>query len=519
MFAILPRSAVPIVAALAAVVALPGIVRGQPRQGEEFDALTAALALEKTFERVIEDAEKSVVSIARYRPQEAAGRRAVQPLFDPDAQEPVDPTSPEFIPNSFGSGIVIAPLNDGKERFILTNYHVVKGGPAVKQAGEAKYRLYVRLANRKGFHASILAADPRADLAVLKIDFDALKMKPDELPPLKLGSRDKYRKGQLVLALGNPYAQARDGSASASWGMISNIARKPQPLDNPRSIEGRKEETLHHLGTLLQVDARLNLGFSGGALLNLKGELIGITTSLAAIEGYETSVGYAVPFDASVRRIIVSLAKGLEAEYGFLGVAPQDVAPSRTRLLPQHLKREFATMVMTVHSDSPAGRAGIGSGDVILDVDGLPVFGRYDLMREIGKHAPGSVATLRVWRAATNRELDVKVRLGKWPVVNEEDVVATEQRHRPWRGVDVDYPTARMKFLQVPISEYHRGVVVTNVNNPELAKSRDLQPGDFITHVNDAAVETPDQFHAAVRNLQQTVTLRLHTGARVRVAP
>lgn len=510
----------PLVALLVASSVLPAPAQKPDAAGS--DALKAALALEKTFESVIERSEKSVVSIARFRKEDvekaANLRRQRRFLFPNQPAAGPSPDSPDFIPNSFGSGIIIAPLEKGRQRFILTNYHVVKGGPAVKPDKDAKkpqYGLYVRLANRRGFYASILAADPRADLAILKIDYEALKLKPEELTPLKLGSRDRFRKGQFVLALGNPYAQARDGSASASWGMISNISRKPKPLKDGRTPQGRKEETLHHLGTLLQVDTRLSLGFSGGALLNLKGELIGITTSMAALEGYETSVGYAIPFDAAVRRIIVTLAKGREVEYGFLGVQPYDVTPGSGRL-PRRLKRQFGVWVKVV-PDSPAERANVRTDDVVLEVDGEPVYDRYDLMRAVGELAPDSRARLRIWRGSDNRELLVSVRLGKWPVLNDEDIIASARRFPAWRGVTVDYPTGRFRYIPFPVPRYQRGVLVRDVSNPALSKSRALQPGDFITHVNNTPVLTPAQFHAAVRDLKGPVLLRLHTGTQIRV--
>src|SRR5262249_42495116 len=145
------------------------------------------------------------------------------------------------------------------------------------------------------------------------------------------------RKGQIVIALGNPYAIARDGSASATWGIVSNISRQAMAEGEPTDSEARRNETIHHLGTLIQLDARLDLGTSGGALLNLQGELIGMTTSLAAIVGYEKSAGFAIPFDDSMKRIIESLRQGKEVEYGFLGVTPGEILPGESvspELLP-----------------------------------------------------------------------------------------------------------------------------------------------------------------------------------------
>ena len=186
--------------------------RGAGRK--KINALTTALVLEKTLVKVIAEAEKSVVSIARIRNDHPVrgGRRRPGNFFGRPEAELDDPTSPDFIPNDFGSGVIFAPDAEADGPVILTNYHVVKGGPvAGKPDAKSDSRLYVRLHNRRGFYASIVAADPRSDLAVLRIDLKRLKLKPADVRPMKLGTRDAYRKGQLVVALGNPYAQGRDG--------------------------------------------------------------------------------------------------------------------------------------------------------------------------------------------------------------------------------------------------------------------------------------------------------------------
>ena len=219
---------------------------------EEANALAAAAAMERAFVKVIAEAEKSLVSIARVKRNTARPQRRFDNFFPRVNRDRANPASPDFIPNEFGAGIIVAPLKRNSERFILTNYHVVKGGPtAKKNAAPAEYRLYVRFANRRGCFCRILAADPRSDLAILKIDYAALGLKPGDLKPLKLGPAATFRKGQLVLALGNPYALARDGSASVSWGMISNISRRPKPAGESPDLLTRKKETIHHFGTLL----------------------------------------------------------------------------------------------------------------------------------------------------------------------------------------------------------------------------------------------------------------------------
>lgn len=512
-------------------IALGGIALGlalvpPAARGQEDDGLAAALALERALTRVIAQAEPSVVSIARVRlaPQ-LTGRDQLNPFGldfrDANArQDRINPDSPDFIPNEFGAGVVVSPEGLADERFILTNYHVVRGGPAAGAgAPSGETRLFVRFAGDRGYEASILAADPRSDLAVLKIDYAQLGQKPADIKPLKLRTEPApLKKGQLVVALGNPYAIARDGSASASWGLVSNFSRRPAPPPAQDGESAIRKETLHHLGTLLQVDTRLNLGTSGGALVDLRGELVGITTSLAALEGYEKSAGFAVPIDEVTRRIIGDLCRGHEVEYGFLGLQPDNVYPDEMRRRAPELGRTSAARIASIIAGSPASDAGLMREDIVLEVNGTPVHDRVELMRLVGQLPPEATAQLRVWRYRTRSELTPTVKLGKWPVFDDEGIIATRPRYPDWRGLAVDYPSGRKKYFDWP-HEYHRAVVITSVAAGSRAQQAGLYEGEFISEVNGEAVRTPHEFHAAVSAQKGDVTLLLVGDKRVVVRP
>jgi len=269
------------------------------------DGLAAAAAIEETFVSIIDKASPAVVALARERVAPQA-----QPAFPnwnlrrrfggpEDRPETLDPVDPQYAPSEFGAGVIIDSAG-----LILTNYHLVQGVAVVGTNADGESpRLFVRFADRRIEEGRILAADPRSDLAVIKVA-------ANDLPTIPLAPATTVRRGQLVVALGNPYSIARDGSASASWGIIGNIARRmPHERGTPAS-ERQVKETLYHLGILLQVDTRLELGTSGGALLNLKGELIGLTTSLAAISGYERASGFAIRLDEPMLRVIETLRQG-----------------------------------------------------------------------------------------------------------------------------------------------------------------------------------------------------------------
>jgi serine protease Do len=389
----------------------------------------------------------------------------------------------------------------------------VQGGPPVGHTGEpTEYVLYVRFSDRRAYRASILAADPRSDLAVLQIDLNSLGIEADQLKPLKIGDASGLRKGQIVLALGNPYAIAREGSASASWGMVSNIARRPAPVSARSESDRRTEETIHHYGTLIQVDTRLNLGTSGGALLNLKGELIGVTTALAALEGYETSVGYAIPLDATMRRVIDTLVGGHEVEYGFLGVVPRTAFLRDLQDRPEDVEQVSAARIESVMHNSPASDGGLRQGDVILAVNGTAVFDHFDLMREVGGLGPGAVAHLWIWREQdeSQREQTKTAKLGKWPAVNEEEIIATKSRHPAWRGIWIDYPTGRERFTDQ--YSYLRAVAIAKVESGSVAAAAGLRPNEFIRQVNQTPVSNPAAFYQAVDGLSGEVTLQIDDG-------
>ncbi|MEK6261691.1 MAG: trypsin-like peptidase domain-containing protein [Planctomycetota bacterium] len=470
-----------------------------------------ALALEETVVKLVERIEPSVVSIARVKPQpNNSGFPLLPPERRPREQDsaPTDAEDPEFQPNDFGAGIIITPPG-GDERLVLTNYHVVRGGPVTSSTStDDGTSLIIRFADRRSCKASIIAADPRCDLAVLRLHFEKADMPPTDLKPLDWSSSSPIRKGQFVLMLGNPHALARDGSASVSWGMISNLTRSPLPWTRDRPIK----VMLYRLGNLLQIDGRLNLGTSGGPVVNLKGELIGLTTSLAAVDGYEKSAGFAIPFDDLTRRIVKSLAAGQEVEYGMLGIGPGDVTPTQFRHLGIAANQGSAARVETVMRDSPADRAGLRPEDVILRVAGELALSEQDLMRLVGLHAPETEIELMVWRRGHLEPFPIKVKLGKWPVADDEGIIETTPRFVPWRGLSVDYPTGREKYSKKEFEPltYRRAVVVIKVADESPTHVAGLQPGNFITHVNKVPVQTPTEFHAAIKSATGPVTLRLH---------
>lgn len=229
---------------------------GPATYGENPSAVATAIAMEKVLIRAIAQGEKSVVAIAIFRAGGMADSKASMGRRGFRVNNKNSVPDLEAIPDSFATGVVI-----DRAGLILTNQHVLRGKPA-------DMRIFIRLAGRPVWEeVSVKAADPYSDLAVLEwMHSGNQELK---LQPIALADATKVRKGQIVITLGNPYAIARDGSVSAGWGIVSNVHRRlPPHVDKPAP---KTKPTIHHLGTLIQTDAKLNLGTSGGPLLNLQG--------------------------------------------------------------------------------------------------------------------------------------------------------------------------------------------------------------------------------------------------------
>jgi serine protease Do len=431
----------------------PGAVVGQDK------GLEQSLALQKVMQKAIAQAESSIACILVSR-NEAYRRLAGQPPgsdtsgklgdFDPAKldflggerskeerlllKRKLDLADPGHLPEAFGSGVVIDP-----QGLILTNYHVVRDAT----------KIFVRLPGDKYGYADIHAADPRSDLAVLHL----LNSRALPLKSIRVGDASGVERGQFVLTLANPFAAGfRDGQPSASWGIVSNTRRRV-----PGEVrEEERTKPLYCYGTLLQTDTRLHLGCSGGALLNLKGELIGLTTSLAAIHGGDTPGGFALPLDAGLRRILDVLKRGEEVDYGFLGVAFKEQRPD----LGKGVTVEYVT------PGSPAEQqARLRPRDVILAVNDAPVHESDDLFLHLGTQLAGTKVKLKVLHAVQQPQ-----RLDRIPA----------------------------------------GVLVSEVQPGTAAAAAQLKPGEVITHVNGRPVTAPAGFYQTVATLQGPVEVQLY---------
>ena len=375
--------------------------------------LDVATALETALADAIEKSEASVVAIARDRrenPDETTAIKGRNPLpIRLDArfrsgQDAFMPVVDDFISLDTGSGVVVGDRGE-----ILTTFHVVRGAN----------RLVVRaIGARQGFDAEILAADPRSDLAVI-VPRELPGIPPPLLKPIQLGHASKLRKGSFLVALGNPFNAARDGRPSASWGILSNIARRLEPTLDDRMSRQRQ---LRHFPTLLQLDAKLNQGMSGGAVVNLRGELVGITTDGGGTEGFDAAAGYAIPMNSLGRRVVETLKQGKEFEYGMLGIG-LDVVNGTNR-------------VDNVQPNTPAAMGGVVADDLITEVGDTVVSDADHLVLAVNALPAGTIVKLKIQRAG--RPVECTVELAKYPIDPRSPPIVTNIQPA-WRGLRIDY--------------------------------------------------------------------------------
>ena len=434
----------------------------------------SALDLVTAFEAVMADAiaraEPSVVAIARDKMVNVEATSAVRgknpqaipgqgPGFRP-GQIPFqfqDIQPQEMLSFDFGSGVVIGPKGE-----ILTAFHVVKGAS----------RLLVRAEKGQEFEAEVIAADPRSDLAVIA-PREGLGTRP-RLTPIVLGDSTKLRKGSFLIALGNPFNAARDGKASATFGILSNLSRRIDPqLSDQRQ--------LRHYPTLLQLDSKLNLGMSGGAVVNLKGELVGLTTNAGNVSGFDAQAGYAMPLDRLGKRVIATLLEGKEVEYGFLGI---------------NLAQDLSNLVGGAPPGTPAAEGGLVIDDRIISVGGIKVTDSETLVAAVNAFTAGDEVKLEILRQG--RPMTKTIVLAKFPTVGE--IIATN-RPKPWRGIRVDYLSMlpNGQFGATLLEAMARGGVgIVEVTPGSPAEQAGLKPSQVIRAIGGVPIRTPSEFYKAL---------------------
>jgi serine protease Do len=281
-----------------------------------------------------------------------------------------DPRRQGFQPRASGSGVIIS--SDG---YIITSNHLVDNATEVE----------VSLHNKRTYPAEIVGTDPSTDLAVLKIN-------ETDLMAAEFANSDEIRVGDWVLAVGNPF----DLASTVTAGIISAKARNVRILDDDSAIE-----------SFLQTDAAINVGNSGGALVNLQGELVGINTAIATTTGTYAGYAFAVPSNI-VAKVVEDLLEHGTVQRAYLGVAIRDLDGSLAEDL--NLDISEGVVIENVTAQSAANQAGIRNGDVIVGINGKDVRSSADLLETVAIQRPGDEVTLTLYRNGDEQEVSVQLR-------------------------------------------------------------------------------------------------------------
>ncbi len=353
-----------------------------------------------------------------------------------------------------GSGIILSA--DG---YIVTNNHVVDGASEIS----------VTLNDKRVYDAKVIGTDPSTDVALIKID-------AKDLPAIQFANSDEVQVGQWVVAVGNPFNLA----STVTAGIVSAKGRDIHIVADKAPIE-----------SFIQTDAVVNPGNSGGALVNLSGELIGINTAIASPTGVYAGYAFAIPSNI-VTKIVDDLKKYGIVQRGYLGILIQDVNGGLVK--EKDLNTNTGVYVDSLTEGSAAGAAGVKTGDVITQINGLPIQSSPDLLEAVGRHRPGDKLTLTVLR--NNNEKNITVTLKN--SAGNTDVVKKTDQAEILHSLGADFKTLN----KAECGKYgiKNGVQVSSLGNGKLSDQTDMQEGFIITKVNNQSVSSIEEL---VKILQQ----------------
>ena len=364
--------------------------------------------------------------------------------------------SPQRPQLSAGSGVVI----DAARGYVVTNHHVIE------QAQE----IVVTLKDGRALTAKLIGSDPGTDIALLEVA-------PVGLTALALGDSEDLEVGDFVVAIGNPFGLGQ----TVTSGIVSAL--------------GRTGLNIHGFEDFIQTDASINPGNSGGALINLKGELIGINSVIIGPAGANVGIGFAVPSNMALS-VVDQLAEFGEVRRGRLGVLIQDLTPQLAAAL--NLEDARGAVITRVEAGSPAEKAGLVPGDVVMAVNGHEVSDTADLRNRIGLVRVDSEVTLTILRQGTIKKIPVRV---------------AKVKRATYAGSESAPQLSGAVFQQMgdqhPLYGQVDGVVVADVERGSRAWQNNIRPGDLIIAINRERVRSIEELSQALRKTGRTIAVDL----------
>ena len=460
--------------AAAAAITLAGAAAFEPLpiRAADSEALQVARQLNRAFVEVTEAVSSSVVVISVTQKPDAEELEQMKEL-----RRLLPPGSPHGNPGPVegqGSGVIIRP-----EGFIVTNFHVVDGADSIR----------VRLQDGREYKATVRGTHEEADLAVIRIEGADSK-----LPSARFGDSEKVRVGEFAIAVGAPY----ELDYSVTFGHVSAKGRA--------NLYGGPVEQ-----DFIQTDASINFGNSGGPLVNLEGEVIGINSM---IRGVGTGIGFAIPAN-QVKVISDRIIKDGVFRRSWLGISmPKPFELARLKADMPALRR--GVLVKAIPENGPASRSKLEPGDIITSVDGKPVKSSSQLAAEVALKTPGREVTLDVLRE------DHPLRITVVPEPMPEMAMASRRPRTEPTEPPADADGAHLRKLtpdlarEFAVKGVSSGVLVTEVTENSPSEAAGLERGDVITSVNGKSVSTPKEFRQALNGskTKQTKVSVLREGAR-----
>ena len=383
---------------------------------------------------------------------------------------------PEGIQQASGSGVIISP--DG---YIVTNNHVV----------DKADKITVNTNDHRTFEAKVIGTDPNTDLALIKID-------ATNLPIVKLGNSDDAKVGEWVLAVGNPFnltSTVTAGIVSAKGRNFGIIGIEDNQNENPYGQDQSDRPKVNKaIESFIQTDAAINPGNSGGALVNTRGELIGINSAIASQTGAYEGYGFAIPINLA-KKVLNDIERYGSVKRGFVGVSFTELNPD----IAQELKTNITTglYVRTVVPGGGAEQAGIHQGDIIEKVEGSPVYESSDLQERVGELQPGDKIHLTVLRDGAEKSFTITLKAdvsAAAPRVAEGSKSAAELFNKLGASF---MPITKEQKTQFRVNN---GVVVTQVRPGRLFDETEIPVGSVITSINKHSINSIADMDSAITN-------------------
>ncbi len=351
---------------------------------------------------------------------------------------------------SAGSGVIV----DADKGIVMTNYHVIKGADDVE----------VSLIDGRGYQAKVMGVDPELDIAILSIKADGIAAVP-------MADSSELEVGDFVVAIGNPFGLGQ----TVTTGIVSALGRSGLGMQGYENF--------------IQTDASINPGNSGGALVNFRGELVGINTAIIAPAGGNVGIGFAIPINMA-KASMAQILKSGEVKRGQIGVSIQDITPDLRQAFNLQ-NGQTGVLITDVVSASPAQKAGLKPGDIVVEIDGKPTRSTGQLRSQLGMKAINDRVKLVILREGARKSMSVKV--GE-PTVN---TTVDGKLHPLLNGV---------QFSNNPDGQ---GVVVSALSSNSTAAYSGLRPGDVVVGANRMRVYDIDSFANALQRSQSSVLLHV----------